>query len=153
MQEYGYQEADIQVVPDGQLNWIATGPMMDTGNPTPLSAVINGGAEYTTSPDVTVRVHATDFSSGVRYVELSNDNWAHTTRKDLPGRGQLHPRHRLWNLILDLPGDGLKKVWVKFCDAQNYCSGNNGLQPAEIILNTAPPSGAYTAPSRRPACA
>lgn len=147
MQEYGYQEADIQVVPDGQLAWMTTGPMMETGSPTPLSAVINGGAQYTTSPDVTVRVHATDFSSGVRYVHLSNDNWTSTHVRDLPPAEGDFTRDIPWNLTTNAPGDGLKKVWVKFCDAQNYCSDNYGLQPAQITLNTAPPTGAYSSPT------
>lgn len=147
MQEYGYNPDAIQVVPDGQLGGIATGPMMETGSPTPLSAIINGGAQYTTSPDVTIRVHATDFSSGVRYVHLSNDNWTTTHIRDLPPAEGDFTRDIPWNLTTNAPGDGLKKVWVKFCDAQNYCSGNYDLQPAQIILSTPPPSGAYTAPA------
>lgn len=143
--EYGYQTDDIQVVPDWQLGLVPDGAIMEVGSPTPLSAEINGGAQSTSSPDVTVRVHATDFSSGVRFVQLSNDNWTHTTVKDLaPAEGDFW-RNVAWNLTTDAPGDGLKSVWVKFCDAQNYCSAS--LPPTQIWLTTPPPTGAYAAPA------
>jgi hypothetical protein len=80
--EYGYETDDILLVPDSQLSLIAAGTPMDIGSPTPISLEINSGAQYAGDPDVTVSVHAQDFSSGVRWVHLSNDNWASEQVKD-----------------------------------------------------------------------
>lgn len=142
--EYGYGWSDIQIVPDSQLALVPSGPDMDVGSPAPVSVVINGGAQYTNDSNVTIRVHATDFSSGVRYVKLSNNNWATQTTRDLsPAEGDFY-RDIPWSL--GNSGDGLKQVWVQFCDAQNYCSGLHEIPPAQIMLETTPPGAAFTAP-------
>jgi len=152
--EYGYEENDIQVVPDGQLDIMPEGPVMDVGSPSPISIVINNGDQYTNDKDVIVSVHATDFSSGVRFVYLSNDDGAHRQLFDLaPAEGDFE-RDIPWDLTWYSysSGDGLKKVWVIFCDAygvdeeDRFCSDIHEIPPAEITLDTSPPTGTYTSP-------
>jgi hypothetical protein len=79
----------------------------------------------------------------VRYVHLSNDHWANTTVKDLPPAEGDFWRDISWTLS---SGDGPKTVWIRFCDAQNYCSDPDALT-AQITLATPPPTGQYVTPA------
>ncbi|HUW63072.1 MAG TPA: immunoglobulin-like domain-containing protein [Candidatus Bathyarchaeia archaeon] len=105
--------------------------ILDRGGPNPAlsSVVINSGALYTTSLDVSLAVEATDDYGIVESMLISNDNitWAgpvaYTGPTTLP-----------WTLAAP---DGLKTVYVKFKDDL----GNETLETDDITLDRAHPTG------------
>lgn len=92
------------------------------------SITINGGASSTNSPSVTLTISATDLTSGVSEMILSNDGvfdeevWEAFTSS------------RPWALS---QGDGLKTVYLKLKDkAKNESS----IYADDILLDTTPPN-------------
>jgi hypothetical protein len=113
---------------DGAGNW--SDPLSDTivlDTVAPSGAVsIAGGANTTGTATVTVDTAATDTTSGVSEVALSNDG---ATWSTLPYAASL-----IWTLS---PGDGTKTVWAKWRDA-----AGNWSAPASdtIVLDTVGPT-------------
>ena len=92
------------------------------------SLVIDGGAEATTNPTVTLTISATDSTSGLALMQFSDDgvsfsSWeTYTTTKE-------------WTLT---GGDGTKTVYVRF---QDNASNTSPAYVDTIILDTTAPTG------------
>jgi hypothetical protein len=102
--------------------------ILDTGPPTG-TLTINGGAQYTTSVQVTAELTATD-KNGIAKVYLSNSQSGWT---GYPMSNKLP-----WNLAT---GDGIKTVSARFEDNAGNLSAP---VQASIILDTKPPKGTIT---------
>jgi Tol biopolymer transport system component/chitodextrinase len=102
--------------------------IQDTTAPTG-SILINGGATYTTSRDVTLSLSATDPESGVTHMTLRNDNVV------IFPPDESYSTTKSWTLS---EGDGLKTVDVFFRNGAGLYSIQYS---ATIILDTTPPTG------------
>jgi len=149
-QSFGYQ--DIKMVPDEQIEWVPNGEIMENASnpPTPISICINNCQEHTDNPLVSVTVAATDYASGVLRVDLSNNGDAPTPdfqSVNFPAKPTvLYETIHDWNLTINAPGDGLKKVWARFMDGTGNMTNWATITPAHIMLDTTSPSGVLTAP-------
>jgi hypothetical protein len=110
----------------------AFGPLADgmtrDGTPPAGSIVINGGAAYTITTDVTLGLSASDSGSGVADMRFSNDGstW---------GGWHAYGADKAWTLS---SGDGVKTVYVEYRDGQSNVS--SGSITDEITLDTMPPN-------------
>jgi hypothetical protein len=112
---------------DGAGNWsdpVSDTIVLDTVAPSGTVSIA-GGAAITGTTSVTVAVPATDTTSGINQVALSNDGSTWTA--------QAYASSAAWILT---PGDGNKTVWVKWQD-----SAGNWSDPASdmIVLDTTVP--------------
>jgi hypothetical protein len=90
--------------------------------------VVNGGSSYTTSPNVTLTLSATDDRSGVSQMSLGNTGGSWQPF-------EAYATSKAWTLF---GSEGSNTVWVRFMDV----AGNISTQsPDSIILDTVPPSG------------
>ena len=87
--------------------------VLDTTPPTG-SIIINGGAAYTTDPNVTLTLSVTDADSGVSQMRFSNDSSSWTTWEP-------YNTTKTWILT---PGSGIKTVYVQFQDNAGNVSGS-----------------------------
>lgn len=94
----------------------------------PIGSIkINEGATYTNASIVTLTLSATDETTGVAEMRLSNDNVTYT-------EWQPYFSPISWNLT---EGDGAKKVYVQFKDKAGLISQTYA---DNIILDTTPPT-------------
>jgi len=108
--------------------------IMDT-TPPQGSITLNDGAQYTRTTGVSVKPTATDASSGVAKVQLSNDNTNFQEFDYFP-----HTYYIYWPLT---PGDGPKTVYAQFRDNAGNTSAS---VTASITVDTvAPKDGTLTA--------
>jgi YD repeat-containing protein len=91
--------------------------VLDTDPPTG-SIAINGGADYTTNPDVTLTLSASDVDSGVSQMNFSNDGISWTGWEP-------YATSKPWPLT---SGNGVKTVYVQYQDG----AGN----PSDIFQST-----------------
>ncbi len=90
--------------------------------------MINGGATYAGSPDVSLTLFASDSGSGVYQMRFSNDNATWSSWEP-------YGTSKSWTLT---GGDGTKTVYVQYSDIAGNISGSFS---DSIILDTIPPSG------------
>ncbi len=90
--------------------------------------MINGGATYAGSPDVSLTLFASDSGSGVYQMRFSNDNATWSS-------WETYGTSKSWTLS---NGDGTKTVYVQYSDIAGNISGSFS---DSIILDTIPPSG------------
>jgi hypothetical protein len=100
---------------------------LDTTGPTG-SILINSGATYTSSTDVTLTLSATDAGSGVAEMCFSNDGMSWSSWEP-------YATSKAWTMTA---GDGTKTVYVKFRDNVNI---ESSVYSDTITLDTSAPSG------------
>ena len=106
---------------------------LDTLVPTG-SVSINSGNAYITSTGVTLTLSASDATSGVATMRLSNDGSSWSSWEP-------YATSTPWTLTT---GDGAKTVYVQFKDKAGNPSAS---YPDDITLDTVAPSGSITSPS------
>lgn len=115
---------------------VVTVTVLPDTTPPSGSVQINAGAAYTSTPQVTLTLAATDDSGIVAQMRFSHDNVTYTGP-------ELYATTKAWTL---LPGDGSKTIYVQFKDdaspTGNWSAGTSG----SIILDTIAPSGQITSP-------
>jgi hypothetical protein len=89
------------------------------------TVLINNGAAFTTNPAVTLRLSATDNSSNVVAMRLSNDGASWTN-------WELYATNRNWTLA---SGSGTRTVYAQFADSVTNVSA---VASDTILLDTAP---------------
>lgn len=100
--------------------------ILDTASPAGF-ITINGEAAYVATTTVTLALSATDATSGVTEMRLSNDDITYT-------EWQTYVTSKPWNLQ---DGDGVKTVHVQFKDRLEWISTYSDT----IVLDTVPPTG------------
>ena len=100
-------------------------PAPDTTPPTG-AVTINGGAAYTNTPTVTLRLSATDDSGVVSQMQFSNDGATYTAPEP-------YTTTKTWTLTA---GDRVKTVFAQFRDPAGNWSAPVS---ASITLDTTPP--------------
>ena len=100
----------------------------DTAAPTQLSISINNGDEFTNSTSVSLAISATDATSGVYQMRISNDGVFDTEH------WEEYSTSRLWTLE---DSDGTKTVYIQFRD---YALKTSSIMSETIILDETAPT-------------